>query len=78
MEAIGAWAAIQWKDDNQRLEPCYFSFGEWDEENNTDTYGVNDERIFFYADGAGSMQALMDWANGEDFVVLSYELEYSY
>lgn len=77
MEPIGAWAMVEWKNDGV-CSTYYFSFGEWDEDENVDTFGVHDENIFFYADGAGSMQALTDWANGEDFVVIDYELVTSY
>jgi len=80
MQAIGAWVTASYKDDyrGQGEFVAYVSFGEYDEAENADTFGIHDDNIFFYADGVGSLVALGDWANGEDFVVKSYELEYSY
>lgn len=69
---IGAEATIKYLDDGTILENVYFSFGEYIEERNEDSYGVNDLNIFFYCEDEADMKSLMT-EGGEDFVVLSYE-----
>lgn len=75
MKAIGATATIQYIDEKEPIEGVYFSFGEYDEDNNVDSYGINDLLIFFYCEGEEDMKSLMT-EGAEDFIVLSYELEY--
>lgn len=75
-EARGATATIRWADNNEVVEGMYFSFGEYDEESGLDSFGVRDERVFFYAQGEEEMKEFMSGnTSGTDFVVLSYELE---
>ncbi len=74
-QAIGAWCDIEWLNDGA-IGFKYASFGEYDEENDADNYGIDDEAIFYYCDGEADIKRLMgDNGNGE-FRVLSYELEY--
>jgi hypothetical protein len=51
-QPIGAYANIRWLDTNEEVDGYYFSFGEYDDENDADcdSFGVSDESIFFYAD----------------------------
>lgn len=72
---IGAYAVIQYTGESEPVDGYYFSFGDYNEETNTDSFGVNDDRVFYYAQGEPDMVALSK-PNGGDFVVLSYELEY--
>ena len=75
MTTIGAWATIRWADTGQTLAPVYFSFGEFDEDKGTDTFGVRDERIFFYCVNEGELRELMGEGRGEGFTVLDYTIE---
>lgn len=69
---IGAQATIKYLDDGTILENVYFSFGEYIEERNEDSYGVSDYNIFFYCEDEEDMKSFMT-EGGEDFIVLSYE-----
>jgi hypothetical protein len=77
-QPIGAYANIRWLDTNEEVDGYYFSFGEYDYEvdEDFDSYGVRDDRIFFYCDGEHDLKSYTT-AGGEDFVVLNYELEYA-
>jgi hypothetical protein len=84
-QPIGAYATIQYADENTPMENYYFSFGDAgiDYENDegqdwgNDSYGVPDTHIFYYCNGEEpEMKALMD-DGAHDFKVLSYELIYS-
>lgn len=75
MKAIGATATIRYIGEKEPIEGVYFSFGEYDEDNNVDSYGINDLYIFFYCEGEEDMKSYMK-RGAEDFIVLSYELEY--
>lgn len=76
---IGAWAIIQWKDTQQEDE-VYISFGTWNENEwggEFDSLGNRDDEVFFYCeDGEEELKALVGSSN-EDFVVLSYDIDYS-
>ncbi len=69
---VGAYATIKYLDDGTILENVYFSFGDYIEKRNEDSFGVNDLNIFFYCEGEEDMKSLMT-EGGEDFVVLNYE-----
>lgn len=77
---IGAYATVQWLDadgkpeDDTQYEDVYFSFGEYDEDNDTDTFGVSDERVFYYADGVDDLESMK--TSKHDFKVINFELEY--
>ena len=73
-QAIGAWAEIEYLPEGDTIS-AYFSFGQYDEENDADSYGVQDDKIFYYCDmDEHEMQQLMN--STSDFRVLSYQLEY--
>ena len=69
----GANALIQYRDDAPAQDPMwvYMSFGEYDEETEIDSFGIDDNEIFFYTNEA----ELIANAFGE-FIVIEYELEY--
>ena len=77
---IGAYVTIQWLDANGKPEEdteysgVYFSFGEFEEDTDCDSYGVPDDRIFYYAFDAHDLNKLKD--SDSDFKVIDYELEY--
>lgn len=48
VETIGARCVLRWEKINVQEEQ-YISLGEYDEENLCDTFGVPDEKIFYYA-----------------------------
>lgn len=69
IQAVGAYATILFHDDNTSMEGLYFHFGDLPEDD------INDDNVFFYAEGEHEMQEMMK--NGAlDFKVLSYELHY--
>ncbi len=73
-EPIGFYASITWRN-HDHMDWMYFSFGEYDEETGLDSYGVNDERVFFYTSPA-EIQLL---ANGqEDWILYPASIEYVY
>ena len=76
-QPIGAHVHIKWTYDDEEIDGYYISFGEYDEDNESDcdSFGVPDESIFFYCDGEHALKSYMT-KGMEDFVVLSYELEY--
>lgn len=83
-QPIGAYATVQWlkpdgtPEDGTQYSDVYFSFGEFnceDVDAECDSYGVPDNRIFFYCDGEYALRSYMT-AGAEDFIVLDYELEY--
>lgn len=74
---IGANAVIRWLDTGEEGDSYYFSFGWYDEDNEPDhdSYGVRDDRIFFYCEGEEGLKNYMV-EGSEDFVVVNYELVY--
>ena len=74
MQTIGAWATIEWRDTGETLAPVYFSFGQFDGEHH-DSFGVSDDRIFFYCEDEHELRQLMTDGTGNDFTVLDYEAE---
>jgi hypothetical protein len=81
-QPIGAYATVMWLDnygvpeDGTEYSNVYFSFGEYNEENDCDSYGVPDDRIFYYAFDAHDLNKLKD--STYDFKVIDYELEYQH
>lgn len=82
-QPIGATATVMWihpdgtPEDGTEYSDVYFSFGDYDfdVDEDHDSFGVRDDRIFFYCDGEHALKSYMT-AGMEDFVVLNYELEY--
>ena len=75
-QPIGAYATVQWLDDvpSDDILEVYISFGQFDEGKNQDTYGINDDKIFYYAENEHELETLKQ--SQQDFKVLAYELEY--
>jgi hypothetical protein len=48
-KVIGIDARVVWLGAEDEVENQYISFGEWDEKDDEDTYGVLDGVIFYYA-----------------------------
>lgn len=83
--AIGAEAEVYYKDDGSPSETfnAYFSFGEEVQDEKgyvaTDSFGINDIGIFFYASGEDEIKGFMNSymsVSHEDFVVESYNIVY--
>lgn len=67
---IGAWATVQFNDETLTKD-VYVSFGEYDEVNEVDSYGVDDNSIFYYFE---NVKELVEWdTSNNDFAVLGYE-----
>lgn len=75
---IGARVMARWNDPVDSLPfPAYISFGEFDAERNTDSYGVNDDTIIYYVNDESELRSFMkQTSNPDDFWVLDYELVY--
>jgi hypothetical protein len=72
---IGAYATIQWIDDiPAEYSDVYFSFGQFIEETEKDSFGVSDSKIFYYADDVADLDALKN--STYDFKIISYTLEF--
>jgi hypothetical protein len=80
-QPTGATATIKWLSDGEIVEGYFFSFGEEGEFNEQtgdyqpDSNGFEDGSVFFWCDGECALQSYMT-EGIEDFIVLSYELEY--
>lgn len=70
---IGAKATIQWKDEDT-VQMVYISLGTWHDDDETDSFGVRDDEVFFYCEGIEELEELSDPNNAEDFVILDYSL----
>jgi hypothetical protein len=74
MQTIGAKCKISFIESPDFTENRYISFGQYDEENNCDEFGIPDDDIFYYSfEGEKELKTLMD-DNDTDFKILSYEL----
>jgi hypothetical protein len=72
---IGAYATIKWIDESEsEYSDVYFSFGEYIEETEKDSFGVSDSKIFYYAEDVLDLDALKN--STYDFKVISYTLEF--
>jgi hypothetical protein len=71
---IGAQATIKWLDVDT-VEDVYFSFDDYQDDQETDRFGIPDNRIFFFCPkGEQELKAFTNPDNGQDFVVLDYTL----
>ena len=79
-DPIGAMITYRWNDDDKLREGLwggYVSFGEYDEENGTDTYGVKDDLIcYYFPNGVMEMVAYMMENKGE-FTIVEYVYAYT-
>ena len=79
-QPIGAYATVVWlkddgtPEDGTEYSNVYISFGQYDEEHETDTFGVPDDLIFYFAEDAVDLERLKN--STFDFKVINYELEY--
>lgn len=80
-QPIGATCTIQWIESMDHSPDLsyerYLSFGEYDEEQNADEFGVPDDDIFFYCSGVDELEDLKVDCD-LDFIVIDYKLEYEY
>ena len=74
-EAIGAWGLVRWSDTGEELQ-AYYSFGEYDEETDRDTYGIHDSKIFFYCSGGESELKSFMIGDDEHCTLAWYEVQY--
>lgn len=77
MQIIGAYATILFNDEETPIQGAYFSFGNIEEEGDSDSFGIPDFNIFYYAEGEEELQALMEKGSA-DFTIISYELRIRY
>lgn len=64
---IGATALCRWADTREESE-LYFSFGEYNEATDTDSFGVYDGNVFFYTNEGELLSMIGGISN--DFEVL--------
>jgi hypothetical protein len=72
MVSIGADCVIRWSVSSIN-DYVYISFGQYDENNHTDTYGIPDDSIFFYV---SAETELRDYLKGyhDGWQLVSYNL----
>lgn len=78
-EVIGATVVLKWWHDEEPIG-AYCSFGEYDEETERDSFGIEDVEIFFYFDGPEELQQVKEQdrsTNSLGFDILDYRLEYA-
>jgi len=74
-QPIGAYVTVEWIDDSEsEYSDVYFSFGDYIEETEKDSFGVSDDKIFYYAEGVEDLDAMKN--STYDFKVISYSLEF--
>jgi len=71
-EIIGARAFVEWADTNEK-EEIYISLMDYDEGSNTDTAGVPDDHIAFYADSLEHLKN-MKYRGHAPFKIIDYKL----
>ena len=70
MKSIGANAIIQWLGEEP--QQAYISYGEWNEDNNTDGLGVSDDFIFYYSTPK-ELESLKEYEPNRGWSIISYE-----
>lgn len=68
---IGAWCQIKFKSDNEYAR-WYISFGEYQDDAPTDSFGISDEKIGFYSSW-DELPSLLNKDSGEDFYIVAIE-----
>lgn len=71
-EIIGARALVEWADTNEK-EEIYISIMDYDEGSNSDTAGVPDDHIAFYADSLDHIKN-MKYRGHAPFKIIDYKL----
>lgn len=75
---VGAWIYMIWKDDPQlEVHKQYISFGEYDEETETDGFGVPDLNVFYYFDKLEDILNVMMDSTRSEFRIQKYEPVYA-
>jgi len=77
MTTIGAYALIKYIPEGNEIT-AYFSFGEYNEDKEADSFGIPDDKIFYYCEeGENELKQLQnrDEFADYDFKVIDYELE---
>jgi len=69
---IGAWCDIEWQDDLAKGFR-YISFGQYDEENDTDSFGISDEAILYYCTEDKFLELVKNGSG--DFIITSFDYE---
>ena len=69
---IGAWCDIEWQDDLS-VGFRYISFGHYDEENDTDSFGISDEAILYYCTESKFLDLVKNGSG--DFIITSFDYE---
>jgi hypothetical protein len=75
MTPIGASVTYQWLDDKS-TEDAYISFGDYLPDENTDSYGIDDDAIFYYVQDEQELKDLCSPEVANEFIILNYVLEY--
>ena len=81
MKAIGATIEYYWGDETFHTEAervhytGYVSFGQNDEENELDNYGIPDNNIFYYAENEQELKDYLEYPTSE-WILVNYDLEY--
>lgn len=74
---IGALVTFQWKDESAMQDTAYFSFGNYDDVSETDSFGVPDDTIFYYVDGGeDGLKEMMNNRDLPEYQIIKYELTY--
>ena len=69
MKAVGATVNIKWKDTHEKKFEEYLSFGEYDEDEESDGLGTPDAFVFFYADGVSDLDNYTQLKSKEDWFI---------
>lgn len=76
--AVGAYVTVRYVDaiDTTR---AYVSFGTYDEEKDTDSFGKHDSSVFYYfEDGLGEMLEYIDENHPHnDFTIIDYDVVFA-
>lgn len=70
--AIGADISYSYVDEPDKTWGSYVSFGTYDEATETDSFGVSDDRIFFYFESVEELLATVK--KPDEFIIRSYEI----
>lgn len=69
---IGADVTYYWLDSKDQHRDSYISFGKWNDGDDTDSFGVRDDNILFYANGIEDVRKMMVSDGLRDFVVVEF------
>ena len=73
--AVGAEAIVEYIPEGVAID-AYFSFGEYDEEAEADTFGVPDHKIFYYCGPLWKIDMDALKIQSSDFKVIKYKVKY--